>query len=238
MPQVPLPSGLDGISLRPLIEGQSPVATPPSYSESLFGRLHFGWSDLRAVRSGQWKFVEAPASELYDVRADPAERTNLLDRKRNTAATLARLLQELAAGRRRTIQGLVLRSTRSRPSGSRHWDTSPVALSSAPWPVRIPRPRSLGTWATSSSSPTASTPCRQDSSGNPSECSSVLFVSSRQATRCTSIWAARWRRAVPMTRRFDPSRRRADSALGQLWSTSMRRDRSRRCAGLPRRLRG
>ncbi len=94
--QVPLPSGLDGISLRPLIEGQAAVATPPSYSESLFGRLHFGWSDLRAVRSGQWKFVEAPASELYDVRADPAERTNLLDRKRNTAATLARVLQELA----------------------------------------------------------------------------------------------------------------------------------------------
>jgi tetratricopeptide (TPR) repeat protein len=93
----PVPPGLDGTSLRPLVEGLTDAATPPSYAESLFGRLHFGWSDLRAVRDGQWKYVQAPAAELYDVRADPGEHTNLVDRRRNTAAQLERVLHEVNA---------------------------------------------------------------------------------------------------------------------------------------------
>jgi arylsulfatase A-like enzyme/Tfp pilus assembly protein PilF len=86
---------LDGVSLRPLIEGQA-APTTPSYSETLFGRLHFGWSELTAVRNGQFKFVKAPAPELYDVRADPGERANILPRRRETAATLSKALATLA----------------------------------------------------------------------------------------------------------------------------------------------
>jgi hypothetical protein len=39
------------------------------------------------VRDGQWKFVQAPAAELYDVRADPGERSNLFDGDATTAAS-------------------------------------------------------------------------------------------------------------------------------------------------------
>jgi choline-sulfatase len=89
-----VPPGLDGTSLKPLVEGHADVVTQPSYSESLFGQLHFGWSDLHAVRDGQWKFVQAPAAELYDVRADPGERSNLFDRRRDTAAKLSRIIRD------------------------------------------------------------------------------------------------------------------------------------------------
>ena len=90
------PDRLDGISLKPLLDGRTPTTTPPSYSESLFGRLHFGWSELHAIRDGAWKYVEAPDAELYDIRADPAERTNVLAHKRNTAATLSKSLAGLS----------------------------------------------------------------------------------------------------------------------------------------------
>jgi choline-sulfatase len=90
------PDRLDGTSLKPLLEGRTRATTPPSYSESVFGRLHFGWSELHAIRDGEWKYVEAPEAELYDIRTDPAERTNVLAHKRNTAATLSKTLAGLA----------------------------------------------------------------------------------------------------------------------------------------------
>ena len=69
---------LDGVSLKPVLEGTQAATSRPSYAESAFGRLHFGWSDLRAMRDGEWKYIEAPDRELYNVRADPGERSNLL----------------------------------------------------------------------------------------------------------------------------------------------------------------
>ena len=38
--------------------------------------LRFGWAPLRAVRSGGFKFIEAPRPELYDLGTDPAELKN------------------------------------------------------------------------------------------------------------------------------------------------------------------
>jgi arylsulfatase A-like enzyme len=39
--------------------------------------LQFGWSDLRVVREGHFKYILAPRPELYDLRADPNERHDL-----------------------------------------------------------------------------------------------------------------------------------------------------------------
>ena len=50
----------------------------PQYAESLVPLLHFGWSDLRVLRRGSWKYVLAPRPELYDLAADPHEQHNLV----------------------------------------------------------------------------------------------------------------------------------------------------------------
>jgi cytochrome c-type biogenesis protein CcmH/NrfG len=47
------------------------------YAESFAPLVEFGWAPLRSVRSGQWKFIAAPTSELYDIASDAAERNNL-----------------------------------------------------------------------------------------------------------------------------------------------------------------
>ena len=65
----------DGVDLSPALEGRS---MPPRllYAESFAPLLDFGWSPLRSVREGRWKYVDAPRPELFDVAADPEERAD------------------------------------------------------------------------------------------------------------------------------------------------------------------
>lgn len=90
---IAVPPGLDGTSLLPAIAGRELALE--AFLEA-FGRVRGGERDRRlGWRTARWKYVEAPhasdvAPELYDLAADPDERTNL------AAAEPARV-QELAA---------------------------------------------------------------------------------------------------------------------------------------------
>ena len=75
---------------RPLIDRL--LEDRPVYSESLYPRYHFGWSELRSVIAGRWHFIDAPKSELFDVVADPAETNNLAESERREVARLRALL--------------------------------------------------------------------------------------------------------------------------------------------------
>ncbi|MEO8382939.1 MAG: sulfatase-like hydrolase/transferase [Acidobacteriota bacterium] len=62
------------------------------YAETLYPRIHLGWSELRSMISGQHHYIEAPRPELYDLSADPAERANVIaDQRRVYASLRARL---------------------------------------------------------------------------------------------------------------------------------------------------
>jgi choline-sulfatase len=47
------------------------------YSETLYPRLHFGWSDLASLTDARYQYIEAPRPELYDWVADPKQASNL-----------------------------------------------------------------------------------------------------------------------------------------------------------------
>jgi len=96
-----LPRGFQpsGNNLAGALRGRSgPTNDSPQYAESLVPLLHFGWSDLRVLRRGSWKYILAPKSELYDLASDPHELRNLLDEQPSRAtalrATLGRMLDE------------------------------------------------------------------------------------------------------------------------------------------------
>lgn len=57
-------------------------------SESFYGRLHYGWSELLSVVRGRYHYVGGPVPELYDLEEDPGERDNILRRQRRLAETL------------------------------------------------------------------------------------------------------------------------------------------------------
>ncbi len=85
-------SGMEGRSLRPAVEGRR-MDDAPSYAESLYSELELGWAPLYSWRAGGFKLVEAPKPELYDLKNDPAELTNLLDKDPARVAELRRGLE-------------------------------------------------------------------------------------------------------------------------------------------------
>src|SRR5712691_9968402 len=74
---VSAPARLDGESLKPLF------ASVENTDRTAFGEtdypLRFGWAPLRSVRTPDFKFIEAPKPELYDLHADRAELKNLYE---------------------------------------------------------------------------------------------------------------------------------------------------------------
>jgi tetratricopeptide (TPR) repeat protein len=60
----------------------------PAYAEALLPLLHYGWSDLRVLRDGRWKYIQAPRPELYDLERDPGETANLAAAEPARAAAL------------------------------------------------------------------------------------------------------------------------------------------------------
>ena len=91
---LPLPPGaaLSGRSLAGALRGGPEPAEPVTYAETLVPLLHFGWSDLRAVREGRWKYIQAPRPELYDLETDPDERHDLAAGQASKAAAMRRPL--------------------------------------------------------------------------------------------------------------------------------------------------
>ena len=71
------PDRLSGTSLIPLMTGARSELALDAYSEAMYPLHHYGWSDLRALRAGRYKLIDAPRPELYDVDRDPQESTNL-----------------------------------------------------------------------------------------------------------------------------------------------------------------
>jgi choline-sulfatase len=65
----------------------------PIYSETLYPRIHLGWSELRSLVGERFQYIDGPRPELYDVRGDPAEQRDLAPTERRSAAALRDVLQ-------------------------------------------------------------------------------------------------------------------------------------------------
>jgi len=65
----------DGDTLKTYLAGTD-SAPRRAFGETDYP-LRFGWAPLRSVRDNDFKFIEAPRPELYDLHTDPKELTNL-----------------------------------------------------------------------------------------------------------------------------------------------------------------
>ena len=94
---IPPPSGISGVSLAPLLAGTRRELGLDAYSEALYPLHHYGWSDLRALRSGRYKVIDAPRPELYDLERDPVEATNLFQERRQLGDRMITQLRGMEA---------------------------------------------------------------------------------------------------------------------------------------------
>ena len=91
----PVPA--DGLSLVPALTGQAIPRDRVVYAESMYGR-RFGWSPLRAIRDDQFKYIEAPRPELYDLDADPFEEHDLSRVQTGRVEVMRARLAEFVSG--------------------------------------------------------------------------------------------------------------------------------------------
>jgi len=92
-----VPADLQGVSVLPVLQGGS-LAEATALLETRYPWTTYGWAPLRALRSAEWKVVDAPRVELYDLRADPLEHLNLATDQPQRAAEMLRQLDAAAAG--------------------------------------------------------------------------------------------------------------------------------------------
>ncbi len=89
------PQAVQGVSLLPLARGEKLGLV--AHSESWYPRYHYGWSELRSVQDGRFKYVRAPRPELYDLEHDPGETKNRVGDDAARQEALARALDEVEA---------------------------------------------------------------------------------------------------------------------------------------------
>jgi arylsulfatase A-like enzyme/Flp pilus assembly protein TadD len=99
-----VPAQVQGVNLLPRMALRRPGESESRslYAETFLPRLHFNWSELRAVETEKYQFIDAPKPELYDLSKDPGETQNLYPEKRAVAdelrTRLATLISEYSAG--------------------------------------------------------------------------------------------------------------------------------------------
>jgi arylsulfatase A-like enzyme len=95
---VPVPAGIDGVSgLRTLLGGQDATSGREIYFVRREGGMTFGGKTIEALRRGDWKLVQdSPYGplELFNLRNDPRETTNLAVGERQVLNELAGRLRE------------------------------------------------------------------------------------------------------------------------------------------------
>lgn len=92
-----VPRDLPGRSLLPPAERRANAPARPSYFEAMSAMLNRGWAPLTGILSDRDKYVDLPIPELYDLRTDPGERTNLAGRGGDLERTLVAGLRAFGA---------------------------------------------------------------------------------------------------------------------------------------------
>lgn len=97
-----MPTVLDLLGQDPATEGLPgrPLFAPPRadrmlYAETLFPRLHFGWSELYSLIDYPFHYIAGPDPELYDLGVDPQESHNLLRENRRQFRAMEAALKAL-----------------------------------------------------------------------------------------------------------------------------------------------
>jgi arylsulfatase A-like enzyme/Flp pilus assembly protein TadD len=75
--------------------GDSESNTRNAYSETLYPRIHLGWSELHSLIDPKFHYIDSPSPELFDHVADPRETVNRLKDERRSFAEMRRVIETL-----------------------------------------------------------------------------------------------------------------------------------------------
>ncbi len=93
--KIKIPKEVQGRSLTAIIKDPSKRRVDDSYFEALTPQLNRNWAPLQGLLSGQFKYIELPIEELYDLKSDFREENNIAEGKRLTVDKLRLKLKSL-----------------------------------------------------------------------------------------------------------------------------------------------
>lgn len=82
-----VPEAAKGVSLVEVARGHAP-SDRRVFSETMYPRIHLGWSNLASLVDATHHYIDAPRPELYDVKADVTETRNILGEERRVYASM------------------------------------------------------------------------------------------------------------------------------------------------------
>jgi arylsulfatase A-like enzyme/cytochrome c-type biogenesis protein CcmH/NrfG len=110
---IPIPKEMQGESLSPLMKpspkaaaSSDPAPAPEdrsAYAETDYPHRAFGWSSLRALRTGKYLYIRAPERELYNQTTDPEAAHNLAPGAKAVADTIGSQLDDFRAKTSQTL---------------------------------------------------------------------------------------------------------------------------------------
>ncbi len=116
--RIPLPEGIEGVSLLEAAARGGRVPARSLFLESIYPATSFGWAVARALVQSSWKLIDLPTPELYHLGSDANERANLHETDAAKAVELreelAGLVRDLEAGARQTEAAAIDDETRDR----------------------------------------------------------------------------------------------------------------------------
>lgn len=100
----PIPKQAQGQDLSPWLTstGGGGAAARALYAETITPTRYYGASSLLALIADGWKYIETSRPELYDLRHDPGETTNLVREQAARAELFGKQLAQLVANAQRT----------------------------------------------------------------------------------------------------------------------------------------
>jgi arylsulfatase A-like enzyme/Tfp pilus assembly protein PilF len=85
-----------GVSLVPQLSGKKRPSLP-TYLETFMPREYYGWSELIGLIDGDYKYIQAPKPELYDLAKDSEETANLFQKEAKVSVGMKDKLKAMIA---------------------------------------------------------------------------------------------------------------------------------------------
>jgi arylsulfatase A-like enzyme/Tfp pilus assembly protein PilF len=91
----PIQKQFQGTSLLRSVGEKKAEEAETAYGETYYPFSSFGWSPLHSLETSRYHYIEAPVPELYDLEADPGEKSNLAAQNPPELAKLESQLKSL-----------------------------------------------------------------------------------------------------------------------------------------------
>jgi len=89
---LPIPDSCQGRSLVNELNGEKAV-NEITYTETYYPQFHYGWSNLKALYSGNYKFILSPKPELFNISTDRNESDNIYFKYFNQAGKIKKQME-------------------------------------------------------------------------------------------------------------------------------------------------